>query len=256
MSAQPLAEVPGLARRAQVLSGVALALIAVTALGIRQLSVNQRLGEPGVRVSAVPLIGEDGRIVRSNSVALPTNLAGYEYKPTPITDQELNYLPKDTVFGRASYRASDGFMAQVNVVLMGTDRTSIHRPEYCLTGQGWNIVSKRYDEAKIVPAGKSFPIQRFGGQIRTVIDTQTVNYSGVYVFWFVADGQRTASHWERQWWMIRDLVTKGVLQRWAYISFFAPCPSGKEEEAYQRLLKLVGELAPVIEVPSVVAANE
>lgn len=256
MSEGQTVEAPKSAKRAKLLGGIALGLIALTAFGIRQLSVNQRLGQPGVRVSAVPLIGEDGRIARSNSVALPTNLPGYEYKPTSVTDLELNYLPKDTVFGRASYRAPDGFTAQVNVVLMGTDRTSIHRPEYCLTGQGWNIVSKRYDEAKVAPTGKSFPIQRFGGQIRTVIDTQTVNFSGVYVFWFVADGQRTASHWERQWWMIRDLVTKGVLQRWAYISFFAPCPPGREEEAYQRLLQLVGELAPVIEAPPAVASQE
>jgi hypothetical protein len=188
-------------------------------------------------------------------VALPTSLPGYEYKPTPVTDLELNYLPKDTVYGRASYRAPDGFGAQVNVVLMGTDRTSIHRPEYCLTGQGWNIVSKQYDKAVLPGTGLEFPIRRFGGQIRTVVETQTVNYSGVYVFWFVADGQRTASHWERQWWMIRDLVTKGVLQRWAYISFFAPCPTGKEDEAYARLLKLIGEVAPAIEVPAGVATN-
>jgi len=256
MSEGQTVEAPNSAKRAKMLGGITLALIALTAFGIRQLSVNQRLGQPGVRVSPVPLIGEDGRIARTNSVALPTNLPGYEYKSTSVTDLELNYLPKDTVFGRASYRAPDGFMAQVNVVLMGTDRTSIHRPEYCLTGQGWNIVSKRYDEAKFAPTGKSFPIQRFAGQIRTVIDTQTVNYGGVYVFWFVADGQRTASHWERQWWMIRDLVTKGVLQRWAYISFFAPCPPGREEEAYQRLLQLVGELAPAIEMRAPVATNE
>lgn len=255
MSDAPVAPQSAPDRRAPVLAAVALALIGLAALGINRLSSIQQLGKPGVRVSNVPLIGEDGRLTRSNSVALPTSLPGYEYKPTPVTDLELNYLPKDTVYGRASYKAPDGFTAQVNVVLMGTDRTSIHRPEYCLTGQGWNIVSKQYDKAALPGTGTEFPIQRFGGQIRTVVETQTVNYSGVYVFWFVADGQRTASHWERQWWMIRDLVTKGVLQRWAYISFFAPCPTGREDEAYARLLKLIGEVAPAIEVPAGVAAN-
>jgi hypothetical protein len=56
--------------------------------------------------------------------------------------------------------------------------------------------------------------------------------------------------------MIRDLATKGMLQRWAYISFFAPCPPDREEEAYQRLLQLIGELAPMIEAPPTVASQE
>lgn len=239
---------PTLNRSASLLTAAALALIAVAALGVMRIASGQQLGRPGVRVANVPLIGEDGRLARSNSVPLPTVLAGYEYKPTPVTDLELNYLPRDTVFGRAGYQASDGFMAQVNVVLMGTDRTSIHRPEYCLTGQGWNIVSKEYALASNAVSGASFPVQRFGGQIRTVMQNRTVNYGGVYVFWFVADGQRTASHWERQWWMIRDLLTKRVLQRWAYISFFAPCPPGREDEAYARLLGLIADVAPQIEV--------
>jgi hypothetical protein len=240
--------------RAAVLSLLALAAIGLGALAINRLATSQRLGTPGVRVTALPLLGEKG-LARSNSVALPANLPGYEFKATPITDLELDYLPKDTVFGRANYRAPDGFMAQVNVVLMGTDRTSIHRPEYCLTGQGWNIVRKQMTAINVPGWGREFPVQRFDGRIRTMVGKKTASYSGIYVFWFVADGQRTASHWERQWWMIRDLVTKGVLQRWAYISCFVPCPQGLEEEAFQRVSKLIGEIAPSIETPPSVSVH-
>ena len=34
-------------------------------------------------------------------------------------------------------------MTVATLVLMGTDRTSIHKPDYCLPGQGWNIRSKK-----------------------------------------------------------------------------------------------------------------
>ena len=47
--------------------------------------------------------------------------------------------------------------------------------------------------------------------------------SGLYVYWFVADNQLTPYHGERMWWMARDLIRTGVLQRWAYVSYFTAC---------------------------------
>jgi hypothetical protein len=71
-----------------------------------------------------------------------------------------------------------------------------------------------------------------------------VDVGGVYVFWFVSRDKQTASHWDRQWWMVRDLVTRGVLQRWAYISFFTPCVPGDEDAAYQRVSELIRQVHP------------
>ena len=51
-----------------------------------------------------------------------------------------------------------------------------------------------------------------------------MNASGVYVFWFVADNAYTARHGQRMWWMAREMMRTGVLQRWAYVSCFAACP--------------------------------
>ena len=33
-------------------------------------------------------------------------------------------------------------MSNANVILMGTDRTSIHKADLCLPGQGWQIIQK------------------------------------------------------------------------------------------------------------------
>ncbi len=233
--------------------GVCLAAVALVfgliAWGGSALAARQRLGAPGVRLSRMPLFGEDGGIARTNSVYLPTMVPGYTFESGKISPTELHSLPADTTFGRAIYTGSDGFTAQATAVLMGGDRTSIHRPEYCLTGQGWRIRSKQ-EVTLANPDGSSSgrTVQRFDGGMVSSLEGRRQELAGVYVFWFVADGQRSASHWERQWWMIRDLVTKGVLQRWAYISFFAPCPPGREDEAFRRVAQLIGEIAPAIEV--------
>lgn len=242
---------PSLGRPARL--GVCLAAVALViglvAWGGGALAGRQRLGTPAVRLSRMPLLGEDGQIARTNSVHLPTMVPGYTFESGKFTHTELDSLPADTTFGRAIYTATNGFTAQATAVLMGGDRTSIHRPEYCLTGQGWRIRTK---QVVTLPArdgtGSGRTVQRFDGSMVSSLAGKRQEMAGVYVFWFVADGQRSASHWERQWWMIRDLVTRGVLQRWAYISFFAPCPPGREDEAFARVSQLIGEIAPAIEL--------
>ncbi|HAB18677.1 MAG TPA: exosortase-associated EpsI family protein [Verrucomicrobiota bacterium] len=234
-------------RRANVLTALALLLIGLAAWAMGNLASRQTLGRPGVKLSNIPLLGEGGRLVRTNSVALPSQILGYEFQTKPVKDVELNSLPQDTIFGRGDYIASDGFWARLSIVLMGTDRTSIHRPEYCLTGDGWKIV--RQDERSLASGGKpGAKVQRFDCRLKTLIDGQRTEVGGVYVFWFVAQDRQTSSHWQRQWWMIRELVTRGVLQRWAYISFFAPCLPGQEDATYERLTQLIQATSPYFEV--------
>ncbi len=242
-------------RRANILTALALVLIGAGGWFVAAVASRQTLDKPGVRVSAVPLIGEEGRLIRSNSVAMPTNLPGFKYQAVPVASIELESLPPDTVFGRGRYTASDGFTAQVGVVLMGTDRTSIHRPEYCLTGVGWKVLKQQ--ELPFEGAGPMVPqeVQRFDCRATAKLDGRPAELGGVYVFWFVSRDKQTASHWKRQWWMVEDLVTRGLLQRWAYISFFAPCAPGNENETYRRLSQLITEIAPHFEVTSPVVSR-
>jgi hypothetical protein len=58
----------------------------------------------------------------------------------PVTQAELDALPKDTTFGRKRYLGQNGLnVVQASVVLMGSDRTSIHDPQYCLEAASWHI---------------------------------------------------------------------------------------------------------------------
>ena len=80
---------------------------------------------------------------------------------------------------------------------------------------------------------------------RVVRDGESVRReAGVFVYWFVADGELTAQHRQRMWWMARDLLTRGVLQRWAYVSCFSACPPGQEEATYARMREWIAAAVP------------
>ena len=236
-------------RSPNILAGLALVLIAIAGWLVSGLASRQVLDAPGVAVASVPLLSKEGTVVRTNSIALPKNLSGYRFEQLPMSEVELESLPPDTIFGRGRYSLSDGNWVQVNVVLMGTDRTSIHRPEYCLTGVGWRIRSQT--ELSLSGSGSGpARVQRFDCQLKTEMNGRPVDVGGVYVFWFVSRDKETASHWERQWWMVRDLVTRGMLQRWAYISLFSPCAPGEEEVAFRRITDLIRNVHPHFGVTS------
>jgi len=60
------------------------------------------------------------------------------------------------------------------------------------------------------------------------------------------------------WWMARDVIRTGVLQRWAYVSYFAVCPPGAEEATFQRMKKLIVASVPEFQLtprPRTMAAS-
>jgi hypothetical protein len=224
-----------------------LILIGSSAGFLAHLRTNQKLGKPAVKTSS---IGDPIRL----QVELPDHLPGYQSTNIPIQEIVLNYLPKDTSFGQKVYTAQDGFQALVNVVLMGTDRTSIHKPEICLAGQGWQVdehVSGQSTVSMERPFAYDLPVMKLIANQTLTINGQPVPTRGVYVYWFVAQNQYTATHWKRMWWMFRDVFRTGVLQRWAYVTYFSICAPGQEDATYERMKKLIAASVPEFQlVPS------
>ena len=180
------------------------------------------------------------------SVPLPENPLDYYSRQLTVDSTELQMLPPDTVYGRRGYKASDGFAAMVSVVLMGTDRTSIHKPQYCLTGQGLEIVGS---ELITIPITKPAPYDLKAMKLTTRGQRRDrqgnmVPVSGVFVYWFVADGKLTPHHGERMWMMGKELLTTGLLQRWAYVAYFANCAPGQENELTERLSGFIAASVP------------
>ena len=86
-----------MSRQGKIILAVFLLLVAASALFLARLSsAGQALGDPGLRLAAIELHNEDGEVIRTNAVALPTQLFDCTPRPTPVTKLELGWLPPDT----------------------------------------------------------------------------------------------------------------------------------------------------------------
>lgn len=223
-----------------------LAIMGATALGLQRIDQQRRLGAPGLQLTARNVLDDNGAVVNTNTIALPDQVLAFQASDVPITRVEIGTLPTDTTFARRLYSATNGFQLQLSVVLMGMDRSSIHKPQYCLVGQGWQVLSEQADRIPLAgPRGDALPVWKMTAQQqRTLPDGSHRMVKALYVYWFVADGQVTARHGERMWWMARDLLTRGTLQRWAYVSVLGLCLPGQEEQTYERMKEFIAESTP------------
>jgi hypothetical protein len=218
---------------------IALALMAGTVGALTRLKGRQKLGQPGIKATLIP-----GSVAMK--IDLPERVLDFISTNVPEPEVVLGYLPKDTSFVERYYWAPDGFWATATIILMGADRTSIHRPDYCLPGQGWRIDEKT--EVNIPLAG---PPPRQLPAMKWVVsnyfqapDGGKTKVRGLLVFWFVADGEQTASYVQFQYYLLRDLLFTGELPRWAYVSYFTVCAPGREDAAFERMGKLIAASVP------------
>jgi hypothetical protein len=223
---------------------VTLALIGGTAGALVKLKAHQRLGAPGLKSTAIP-----SSVKRQ--LELPERVLDFASTNMPTAQVVLGYLPADTSYAQRHYFAPDGAWAMANVILMGADRTSIHRPDYCLPGQGWQIREKTGFKLPIagtppyeLPAMKWIIHNTFTGP-----SGQPQAVSGIYVFWFVTENQATEDFPTMLKSMLWHQLTHGELQRWAYVSYFTVCPPGQEDAAFARMKQLIAASVPEFQLP-------
>ncbi len=234
-------------RNKWILALVTVLLIGGSALVLAHYKSIQRLGDPGVKTRPIP--GS-----HNLEVVLPESVLDYVYQWVPQSEIVTNVLPQDTSYGQCFYVTPDtNFGVQLNVVLMGTDRASLHKPQFCLTGQGWNITQT---EVVSVPMAKPEPydlpvIKLTAARTVKQQDGREQTLSGIYVYWYVCDDKISASPTgsDRMWSIARNLITTGVLERWAYISYFAVCPPGMEDATFDRVKKVIAASVPEFQIP-------
>jgi hypothetical protein len=161
---------------------------------------------------------------------------------------EYGVLPKDTEFIKSAFTNEAGGRMFTSIVLSGQDRSSIHRPQRCLKGQGNSIMNEHFIE---IPMEGREPLEV------AVIETESVRqtaegpqtYFGYYAYWFVGQDRETASHYSRMFWLGWDRVVRSVSHRWAYIAV-----QGKREAEG---LEYENEIAGFIQLiyPSIVKDN-
>jgi hypothetical protein len=226
----------------KIIAGALLALIAGTAVLLMHMKAHQRLGEPGIKTR--PLADS-----KNLEVMLPETVPGFTSQILTNAESVLLVLPSDTSFRVRNYQADDGFSSELSVVLMGADRSSIHKPQICMTAQGWMLDNSLTSVEHVPmerPVAYDLPINKvIGTKVFTDAQGKSQKISGIFVYWFVDATHYTANSWQwMAWWVPHDLLLHGVLERWAYISYFSACLPGQEEATLDRMKKLIATTVP------------
>lgn len=177
------------------------------------------------------------------------NKIGFEEQ---ISEAERIILPADTEFARKTYRTRLGDQVLVSIVLSGSDKRSIHRPEICLPGQGWIIKGGNPLKVQIGEEQKLEVMNLFlERQIQTAAGSK-LKLNSYYMYWFVGSDMTTSSHLERVLVSMWDRIFKRKNHRWAYVIVSSTItegvrPMGKSAEDTQIMLEeVIKEVAPLI----------
>lgn len=227
-----------------------LILVLVLAAGIILTALTSdvsRMSEPGVRV-------ENGQPV------LPDQAGPWiGGESSGMTPEERKVLPADTELVRRTYTNSAGDVVYCAIVLAGSDVTSIHRPELCLTGQGWKLDASRGADVALRDAKRAtLTVTRMNASMNLPSrnGSPSAQAYSVFVYWFVGKDRITHSHPQRILWTTMDRVLHNRNHRWAYflINAIAPVRAGKvdpietQNERMRLVEKFIQDLYPQVAV--------
>jgi len=179
-----------------------------------------------------------------NPVDLPAFLgsswAGRRLEPDSV---ERSILPPDTGYSRRMYYFLEDPAKHVfvSVVLSGRDRSSIHRPELCLVGQGWTIREGRRVELSLRGVGDGrLPVTLLS--VRRTLPGGKVAEPELVAYFFVGAQSIVPDSLSRLW---SDALSRvsGSPQRWAYILVQTGASDG-EKAALSRLEEVLQEALP------------
>ncbi len=226
---------------------IAAGVVSVVSVGVMLATVKldgiQVSPKTGIRLAA------DGL----NPVALPDSI-GLDWmgQAAEITPIEREVLPADTGFSRKNYVSLLDRRQQVflSIVLSGRDRTSIHRPEICLVGQGWTITGRtshafrRPDDAQARVPATVLRIEREFTNARG----QKVKVPALLAYWFVGADKIVASSTERVIYTSLDRLRHMQAHRWAYVVAQTLALDG-EEAAFARIQSVLDGTLPAFQEP-------
>jgi exosortase len=214
---------------------VGLLVVAGAGVLVVLSSTSHRAGVAGVKMdlpdSIDDALGFDGDLVR-----------------------EHRLLPADTEFVKKQYLSASPTLITCEIVLTGAERSSIHRAEACLLGQGWTLLSAEEVNVPVV-TGRAQRVKLL--QLSKVRDGQQL--FGYFLYWYVGADRITDDTLSRIFLSTWDQLTRGVNHRWAYVTVngeLAPSQSGSEEAKralVSRLIRFAADIIPIVQKPETLA---
>lgn len=172
-----------------------------------------------------------------------------------LSEAERRILPADTEGARRTYVDEDGNKVFCSAVLAGRDVTSIHRPELCLSGQGWRNQGKQMESIGTAAApGGMLQVTRLTEVLDvTLPDGRVAQSRSIYAYWFVGKDRLTSHHWQRILWTSEDRVLHNTNHRWAYLLVGVPVETKNasdltraEQQAWKRLENFIQSVYPTL----------
>ncbi len=209
----------------------------------------------GLGSGTIWLAGSAGAPAAGNEtgleLSLPIEVGPWSGTPGEPSEAEKTILPPDTEFAKMTYRNPSGpGQINVSIVLSGKDRTSIHRPEVCLAGQGWNVRGSRKRMVEL-ENGKTLGVNCLDITREATLATgEEKTVEAFYVYWFVGNRSTTPDNLERILETAAVNVIRGENPRWAYVSLLSVVPRsvglGEEgaDATVTRLDQWIGQAAP------------
>jgi len=166
---------------------------------------------------------------------------------TGLTKEERDILPSDTEGARRIYTDSAGHQVFCSLVLAGRDVTSIHRPELCLRGQGWQWGGLNVADIPIATAaGGMLRVSRIDAAHAVALkDGRKGQAQSVFLYWFIGKERTTPYHWQRILWTTMDRVFHNRNHRWAYFLVNAPVAT-TQADTMQIVSRFIQELYPAL----------
>jgi hypothetical protein len=161
---------------------------------------------------------------------------------------EYGVLPKDTEFVKSAYTNEAGERMFTSIVLSGLERSSIHRPQRCLKGQG-NAIMNEHTIAVPMEGRKPLKVAVIETERLYTTEEGAQTYYGYYAYWFVGQDRETPSHYARMFWLGWDRVVRSVSHRWAYIAV-----SGEREAEGREYEQEITDFVQII-YPPILAGN-
>jgi ribosomal protein L34E len=165
-----------------------------------------------------------------------------------ISVAEARFLPPDTIMRRSQYSRADGTIVNASVVRSGKGRTSIHRPQVCLTGGGNDITATK--KIRMAFEDGSTLAVKVLYLTRIVPDERgrPMPMHSYYAYWFAGRHHETPHHIERMFWMAADKVIRSETYPWAYISLTGARQPGRDDHLVE-IEALLREMVPRLRLP-------
>ena len=202
------------------------------------------------------------------AMKLPYYFDGWRGTDAPVSSEELKGLAPDTGFVRqfySNYKTRSQFdRVFVSIVLSGEDMVnSIHRPERCLSAQGWTVEQSTRVRVPVDDSHPPVEVTRLT-DVRELPtrEGKTIPLKNLNYYWFIGSKDTTPSHWARTFIDAKDRVLHGENQRWAYVTVSSYVtdnvePGGRSEADTAKVIEgLIAAIVPRFQKPGATAGGD